>query len=201
MFDYLGKKALLLCVLVFSFIFCNTVQAKDGFNVFVTAGSSFGGDDINYAQNKYTGEYASAQLGDAIFIGGGITWKPIANLNDFELQFATAYHRGIEESGGVDYEMWKISFEALACFYLGDLRLGVGPVYHTGPELKITDSTSSSTDEFDPSFGYVASIDYFLKNGEGNRFSVGIKYTAIDFEIYNKTWDSNTIGINAALYF
>lgn len=161
----------------------------------VSMGLTGGGDTIATYQVEYLGEVddTPVKLGGNFFIYGGarVFW-PAARLG--VLLQGGAFVGGIggyEES--VDLTRWPI--EALGFYQAGPLSLGMGVTHHLSPTFEEKGLLNRRID-FEDATGLVVQAEY----GFG-RWGMGVRYSAIDYEFRDITFDADHWGVYGSYRF
>ena len=162
---------------------------------FVSLGLTGGGDTIATYQVEYLGEVddTPVKLGGNFFLYGGarILW-PATRLG--VLLQGGAFVGGIggdEES--VDLTRWPV--EALAIYEAGSLSLGIGVTHHLSPTFEEKGLLNRRID-FEDATGAVVQVEYGF-----TRWGIGLRYSAIDYEFRDITFNADNWGIYGSYRF
>lgn len=173
-------------------LFSNSAQAE--VEAILTAGLELGGEDL------VTTSESDLTAGGGISLGAGLSFSPA----DSSLSLRTVIHYLFDtvEFTSPDGEASANSFPIEVGLFnsWNKHEIGTGLSYHLNPshELEFFNMGSGTVD-FEDASGYFLQYNYiFSQSGSssnGNNSYVGIKYTAMDYELQNDTIDANSLGI------
>ena len=161
----------------------------------ISLGLDFGGDTL--VTMIYTdGHDSDIKAGELFHFNAGVI---IPNgTTDFETQFTIGwkFDKSSAENGDVSFDRFPV--EILEFYKLRRFRFGGGITYHINPSLDGDGFASGIEAEFDDALGFVLQVDYMFR-----QFSVGLRYTDIEYEVKDSgvDVDGNSIGIVLGLRF
>ena len=163
----------------------------------IAMGGAYKGGDQLISADPY-----DLDAGNGIFIGGGVLVIPENSALSYQVVFGLKFY-AVEYDGypGSDGTATLDSFPVeLTMYYtMNRFRLGGGITYHLNPEYeKCPDVGSCSSVQFDDALGYIA--EFVIDTSNGNMF-LGLRYTAIDYEIGNTTLSADNLGLNVGFKF
>ncbi len=187
-----------LFIAAFALLFPLASQAAK-ISPLIGAGIEFGGDklvDVTYTDGSKSG----IEAGRGLLLVGGVV------VNLFETTphtFETQASVGIKwtstkeaTNGSVDFFRWPIELLGFYRNTENNFRLGGGPVYQFGNELKGSKDAAIASSKFKNAVGLVIEGDYFV--GSRKNMGLGLRFTSIKYqaETLPITVSANTLGFN-----
>ncbi|MBD1567571.1 outer membrane beta-barrel protein [Vibrio sp. S12_S33] len=163
-------------------------------------GYGFGGDEL--FQGIYnSGESDEINANDGLSIFGGIDYQ---FSNQFFIRGTIGYKSESIDASNGEVTFSKVPFELSLFRNFENHKLGAGVTYHTGVELECSVAgLCNSTVDFKDAAGFIAQYEYAFAPLVIGRFSVGAKYTYINYKLdsNNTEFDGSGFDIHLAYMF
>lgn len=159
---------------------------------FVAGSLHFGGDTLASASNGF--EDTDLDAGGGIAARLGINFAASPEL-EMEASLGIKFNRIDADDG--DASVVSFPIDGLVFARVNEHRFGAGIAVHLAPEFEIDSSNGSGTVEFDDAVGWILQYDYQTSPN----FRVGVRYTGIDYEVDDESFDASNFSIFGIFYF
>lgn len=151
---------------------------------------SFGGDDVVEVSGG-----PDFKAGEGIRLAIGYSWDINSEETKLVSTFGYMFKFDSYENGDADFQRFPL--EVLLSQQLDKVAISAGASYHINPKLSVdADGIGDGTAKFDDALGFTASVAYRLDQ----EVEVGLKATAIDYEIGNAEVSGNNVGLYVRVY-
>jgi hypothetical protein len=167
----------------------------------VGMGYDAGGDTL------FTATYTDGSTSD-IKANAGFNFNAGAVMvtGDFETQLTAGWKfDGIKQASNGTANLTVIPVELAEFYRAGNIRMGLGLIYHSSPTLKVDISgySGNGTYKYKDAMGYIAQIGWSPAGKP--TYSIDLRYTAIKYVPSNyattSDFSGNSLGLGASFYF
>jgi hypothetical protein len=193
----INKLYLVITCFVISLIFSVSVTFAGDIKWLIRAGIDSGGDDlVSVVYDDSTTDEIKA--GELSHIATGIEFSTMPSVNPClrtEINIGWKFDSITASNGSIKWGRYPL--EILQFIKLENCYVGAGLTYHINPTLEGSDFAEDLNADFDNALGYLLEAGYGITEG----WSLGCRFTFIDYSVNNVDVSGNSVGIQSKIMF
>lgn len=195
-YTFNSKILLTTAILMLNCTLTETINAAE-FKGVVGGGLDIGGDTL-FTVTLADGSTTVIKANEGLALNAGI----VMIIDQYETQASAGYKLGgtSRNNGSVTWE--TVPVELVQFIRAGNIRIGLGFIYHINPKLVINMQGTNETYNFSNTWGTLAQVGWVPMDMP---LSIDLRYTAIKYKSGNLTNSEdihgNVLGIYASYFF